>query len=55
MQLCRVCVHGGNEDVHQLSQQGGAVGSEMHFVKAKTVPFHWHIQISGAGHHLVNF
>lgn len=42
MQLCRVRRRGGNEDVHQvqLSQQGGAVDSEIHSVRAEAAPFH---------------
>lgn len=39
VQLCRVCVCGGNEDHPQVGQQGGAVDSVMHFMKAQNVFF----------------
>lgn len=47
-QLCRVCLCGGNEDVHpQVSQLGGEVDSEMHFMKTQYAFFsHWDIQFS---------
>lgn len=49
VQLGRVCLRGGNEDVHpQVSQQGGAVDSEMHIMKAQHIffPVLWNIQFS---------